>query len=567
MIERYLQIRHASLAGLLPDGRIAYLADTTGLEQLWLVAEDGIHEQLSFGSERVTGALCSPSEPVVVVARDAGGNEKHALAAIDATTGAEHSLTANPAAMHVPGAFSPDGSQLAITHTGRNGADFDVAIIDLASGRHRELAQPGGWTRVVDWHDAGILAVRATTPFDPDLYLLDPLSGASQHLTPHEGEVAYESAHLLPDGAVLCACDEGSEFMRLAELRDGRPRFLTADEADVESIALDATRTRRAHVANRDGGSELVCDGAVVETPAGLAGGVCFGPDGSITLTLAPANDTADVWSIRPQPRRRTRSAAGGLARGSFVTPTLHEVESFDGRRIPYFLFGEPGRPTMCWVHGGPESQFRPQMAPVIQYLCAHGVTVAAPNVRGSTGSGRTFHHLDDVEQRLDSVADLAALGRALGAGQGTPVGVMGGSYGGYMTMAAITEHPELWSAAVNTVGIVNIVTFLENTSAYRRGLREAEYGSLEHDRELLAAISPIHKVERIRCPLMVIHGANDPRVPVGEAEQVVEALRAREQTVEYLRYEDEGHGITRLANRLDCYPRVVRFLEEHLPC
>ena len=135
------------------------------------------------------------------------------------------------------------------------------------------------------------------------------------------------------------------------------------------------------------------------------------------------------------------------------------------------------------------------------------------------------------------------------------------------MTMAAITEHPELWSAAVNTVGIVNFVTFLENTSAYRRGLREAEYGSLEHDRELLAAISPIHKVERIRCPLMVIHGANDPRVPVGEAEQVVEALRAREQTVEYLRYEDEGHGITRLANRLDCYPRVVRFLEEHLPC
>ncbi|MDX6599375.1 MAG: hypothetical protein QOE87_3262, partial [Gaiellales bacterium] len=211
------------------------------------------------------------------------------------------------------------------------------------------------------------------------------------------------------------------------------------------------------------------------------------------------------------------------------------------------------------------ESQFRPQMAPVIQYLCAQGITVAAPNVRGSTGYGRSYHHLDDVERRLDSVSDLAALGRALGAGSGTPVGVMGGSYGGYMTMAAITEHPELWSCAVNIVGIVNFVTFLERTGAYRRALREAEYGSLERDRAFLESISPIRKIDRIACPLMVIHGANDPRVPVSEAEQVVAALQARDAPVEYLRYEDEGHGITRLPNRLDCYPRVAAFLQRHL--
>ena len=141
----------------------------------------------------------------------------------------------------------------------------------------------------------------------------------------------------------------------------------------------------------------------------------------------------------------------------------------------------------------------------------------------------------------------------------------MGGSYGGYMTMAAITEHPDLWRCAVNIVGIVNFVTFLERTGAYRRALREAEYGSLERDREFLESISPIRKIDRIACPLMVIHGANDPRVPVSEAEQVVEALRARSAPVVYLRYEDEGHGITRLPNRLDCYPRVAAFLQEHL--
>jgi dipeptidyl aminopeptidase/acylaminoacyl peptidase len=141
----------------------------------------------------------------------------------------------------------------------------------------------------------------------------------------------------------------------------------------------------------------------------------------------------------------------------------------------------------------------------------------------------------------------------------------MGGSYGGYMTMAAITEHPELWAAAVNIVGIVNFVTFLERTGSYRRALREAEYGSLEHDRAFLERISPIHKVDRIVCPLFVVHGANDPRVPVSEAEQVVAALRERGREVEYLRYEDEGHGITRLRNRLDCYPQIAAFLERHL--
>ena len=307
-------------------------------------------------------------------------------------------------------------------------------------------------------------------------------------------------------------------------------------------------------------------DGGRLEgLPGGVVSALAFAPDGSLTVTAGPPDDSTDVWTAAPAVGRRTRSAVGGLDRSGFVRPVLEEVESFDGRRIPYLRFGPAGRPALCWVHGGPESQFRPQMAPVIQYLCAQGITVAAPNVRGSTGYGRTYHHLDDVQRRLDSVADLAALARALGAGAGTPVGVMGGSYGGYMTMAAITEHPDLWRCAVNIVGIVNFVTFLERTGAYRRALREAEYGSLERDRAFLESISPIRKIERIACPLMVIHGANDPRVPVSEAEQVVEALRARNAPVEYLRYEDEGHGITRLPNRLDCYLRVAKFLQGHL--
>ncbi len=567
MIERYLQIRAATVAGHLPSGELGYLADVTGLLQLWRVAPDGLHEQVTFAGERITVALPSPREERWVIARDAGGNERHALFAIDAAGGSERALSHDPEAIHVPGAFSPDGSQVAFTHTGRNGVDFDVAVVAVAGGERVDLAQPGGWSHVTDWSEHGILVQRANTPFDHDLFLVDAASGTPTHLTPHEGEVSYDTARLLPDGSVLCACDAASEFTRLALLRGGaEPELLTPDDADVELVALDAARTRRAWAVNRGGESEVWLDGTRVEgLPRGVVSALAFARDGSLTVTAGPPDDSTDVWSAAPRVARRTRSAVGGLDRSGFVRPELAEVESFDGRRVPYLRFGPPGRPALCWVHGGPESQFRPQMAPVIQYLCAQGITVAAPNVRGSTGYGRSYHHLDDVERRLDSVADLAALGRALGAGSDTPVGVMGGSYGGYMTMAAITEHPELWACAVNIVGIVNFVTFLERTGAYRRTLREAEYGSLERDRAFLESISPIRKIGRIACPLMVIHGANDPRVPVGEAEQVVAALQARGAAVEYLRYEDEGHGITRLANRLDCYPRVAAFLQQHL--
>jgi dipeptidyl aminopeptidase/acylaminoacyl peptidase len=567
VIERYLQIRAATVAGHLPSGELGYLADVTGLLQLWRVAPDGLHEQVTFGSERITAALPSPSEARWVIARDAGGNERHALFAIEADGTSELPLSDNAEAIHVPGAFSPDGKLVAFTHTGRNGVDFDVAVVALSGQGRRELAQPGGWSHVTDWSEHGILVQRANTPFDHDLFLVDPESGETGRVTPHEGEVAFDSARLLPDGAVLCACDAGSEFARLAVLREGAdPEFLTPDDADVEIVALDPSRARRAWTVNRGGESEVWLDGERVEgLPSGVVSALAFARDGSLTVTAGPAEDSTDVWTAAPATARRTRSAVGGLDRTGFVRPVLEHVESFDGRRIPYLRFGPAGRPALCWVHGGPESQFRPQMAPVIQYLCAQGITVAAPNVRGSTGYGRTFHHLDDVEKRLDSVSDLAALARGLGAGGDMRVGVMGGSYGGYMTMAAITEHPELWTCAVNIVGIVNFVTFLERTGAYRRALREAEYGSLERDRAFLESISPIRKVERIACPLMVIHGANDPRVPVSEAEQVVEALRARAAPVEYLRYEDEGHGITRLPNRLDCYPRVAAFLQQYL--
>ncbi len=222
--------------------------------------------------------------------------------------------------------------------------------------------------------------------------------------------------------------------------------------------------------------------------------------------------------------------------------------------------------PVIVSVHGGPEGQERPGFNPLYQYYLSRGYAILATNVRGSTGYGKTFSHLDDVEKREDSVKDLASAVEWLKTSGGADpkrIAVMGGSYGGYMTMAAVTLYPELWAAAVNTVGIVNWETFLKNTSGYRRRQREVEYGMLDKDIDMLRRISPIAKIDRIKTPLFVIHGKNDPRVPYTEAEQVVKALKDRNAIVEYKLFNDEGHGISKLKNRLELYPLVADFLDK----
>jgi len=280
----------------------------------------------------------------------------------------------------------------------------------------------------------------------------------------------------------------------------------------------------------------------------------------------------ADLASGRA--RQVTRSSRAGIPQASFVEPELLRYPSFDGLSIAGFLYRpltvRPGDKLhiLFIVHGGPESQTQPTFGPITQYFVNRGYAVFAPNVRGSTGYGKRCAHLDDVEKRLDAVADLGYGARYLieqGLADPQRIAVYGGSYGGFMVLSALTQYPEIWATGIDIVGIANFLTFLENTGPWRRDLRIAEYGDPEKDRELLQRISPINQVHRIRAPLMVIHGANDPRVPVGEAEQIVAALRARNVPVAYLRYEDEGHGLSKLANRLDAYAKMADFLDEHL--
>jgi dipeptidyl aminopeptidase/acylaminoacyl peptidase len=263
---------------------------------------------------------------------------------------------------------------------------------------------------------------------------------------------------------------------------------------------------------------------------------------------------------------------AASSAAAELTEPELHRFRSFDGESIPVFLFEPPARegppPVVFVIHGGPEAQLRPIWQPLSQYFVSHGLAVAAPNIRGSTGYGKRYQHLDDVERRLDSVNDLAALHDALadaGRIEGDRAVLYGGSYGGYMVLAGLAFQPERWAAGIELVGISSLVTFLENTAEWRRKFREREYGSLERDREFLLEASPLTRVDQIRAPLFVIHGANDPRVPVGEARQIHRSLTERGIRCELLIYEDEGHGLKKLPNKLDAYPRAAAFLDEVL--
>ena len=590
--DRYLKIRGAWGASWSPDGRrVAFLTEITGVPQVWEVpawggggAGSGWPEQLTFHDERVSGAEYSPTGDDILFGMDAGGNERQQLFLLGPEGSAERDLTRDPEAIHYPGGFAPDGRRIAFTATRRNGTDFDVFVQNLPDGEPRTVWEVSGYHTVSGWSPDGnsLIVSRHHSNVNNDLYRLDLQDGGARLLTPHEGDARFGSASVTPDGnSLYLATDRDGDFVRLArlELSTLELGYLTGDDHDVEEVELSKDGRFLAVTRNVGGYSDLLFFNGRggrrpdPEVPRGVVGGLAFSPDSEkLAFTLVGPARNPDVWTMQPpdgEARRLTRSSTAGVPLQSFRRPEIVRYPTFDGREISA-VFYEPGEAgdgasVIVNVHGGPESQSRPAFAPVTQYLLERGHAVFSPNVRGSTGYGKAFTHLDDVRLRMDSVKDLAHAAYWLRERGHEKVAVMGGSYGGFMVLAALTEHPDLWSAGVDIVGIANLVSFLENTGSYRRRLREPEYGSLKEDGDFLRSISPIHKADRITAPLMVVHGKNDPRVPVGEAEQIVDKVRENGGSVEYLLYEDEGHGLAKLKNRLDAYPRIAAFLDQHL--
>ena len=623
-LERYLNVRSAYGASWSPDGdRLAFLLDTTGVPQVWTIDEPGAWPvQHTTFEERVTFVDYSPTREELVFGMDEGGNERAQLHLLDAERGEIENLTRQPDAKHRWGGWASDGDRFAFASNRRDEAVFDLYVQDReARGDDAELIAEGdGWLSLAGWSpdDDQLLVHEARSSFDHELHVCDVDSGELRQITDHEDDIRYSSPEWAPDGeGIYLATDEDADTRSLRYLDLASGELATVWEGgdwEVDGVAIDEDSDLAVASRNVDGetglavgrlaGSTEIDPLPVPELPGPIAGGVDVSPNGDrFSITATGRSHNANVWVVdvadevddgeqtgsapiddafgQTAPggapvERWTAAPTAGIPQYTFRDPELVHYETFDGREIPAWLTlpdsdsngADDGLSVIVDVHGGPESQRRPSFSAVQQYFLSRGYALFEPNVRGSTGYGREYTHLDDVDKRMDSVADLAAAHDWLAERSeidSERIVVKGGSYGGFMVLAAMTEYPDLWAAGVDVVGIANFVTFLENTGDWRRELREAEYGSLEEDRELLEEISPINSIEQIEAPLFVAHGANDPRVPLGEAEQVADAAREQGVPVELLVFDDEGHGFSKLENRIESTERIAAFLDEHV--
>jgi dipeptidyl aminopeptidase/acylaminoacyl peptidase len=591
-LKRYASTRSASMAALSDDGTAMLITTRFGdTEQAHVVKMPmGDRKQLTFGDEPLRQPQFVPgSTTAITYLTDIGGNEKYQVARMELATGAVSLLT-DGKSRNPSYEWALDGSRLAFSSNARNGKDIDIWISDGKSPGKLALERQGDWTPI-DWSSDGkrLLLREMISINDMRLHVLDTGSGQAKRVTPESPVASYRTAVFDPRGErIFATTDREGEFVELYEidLATGNHTPLSRDIAwNVESVAIASDGKTIAFVTNEGGFGKLRLLDVKTrkalpspDLPQGIVSGLRFAgkaPVLGFTVFGPTRSGDAYTYDLRSGKLARwTESEQGGLDPSSFVAPTLIEYPTFDGKQIPAFYYkprGNGPHPVLVIIHGGPEAQVRPFFNPFAQYLLVEsGIAVIEPNVRGSDGYGKSWLLLDNAEKREDSVKDIGALldwvGKQseLDAGR---VAVYGGSYGGYMVLASLVHFGDRLKAGIDYVGISNFVSFLENTEAYRRDLRRAEYGDERKPemREHLQRISPSNRAGEIESALFVVHGANDPRVPASEAEAIVKAVRGQGRDVWYYLAKNEGHGFRKLPNRELLYQLAVLFLERHL--
>jgi dipeptidyl aminopeptidase/acylaminoacyl peptidase len=597
----YSNVRSAQFAAWRPDGKGMLVLTRFGqTTQIHSVAAPGAARfQLTFFDEPVGATIASPNPEIdaVVFSRDVGGNEMFQLHWMDLATGALRQITKD-GTRNIQPVFRHDGGALAFGSNERNGADTDVWLWTPTEGRRILTAREGAWSPAEFSPDGKRLIVARTISInDVRLSILDIESGELTDLADVGGISTYGGGYpaVFVDGgrAVLTASSVGGEFatFRRIDLESGRERpFGPKIDWDVSEFALSPDGRRVAVAWNEDGSTVLrildAATGAVLRTVidgVGIAGNLAFAPDSrTVGLFRGGPQLPGDAFALDVETGTLTRwttSEAGGLDPAGFAGAELIRYPSFDRvrgrtREIPAWLYvpeGEGPFPVVIDIHGGPEAQARPGFNAWTQFLVREmGIAVVVPNVRGSSGYGRTWLDADNGRLRMDSVRDIGALLDWIGGDARFDAGrvvVYGGSYGGFMVLASMVEYSDRLAGGVAIVAISHFRTFLENTSRYRVDLRRVEYGD-ERDagmRAFMERIAPLNNAERIGKPLFVIHGANDPRVPASEAEQVLSAVRANGTEAWYMLARDEGHGFRKQLNREAMQRAVAGFFERHL--
>jgi dipeptidyl aminopeptidase/acylaminoacyl peptidase len=556
----------------------------------------GARQQLTFFPDPVYGGKFQPSNgDCIVFQKDIGGGEWYQLYRYDMSTGNSTLLT-DGKSRNLMGPWSTKGDRIAYTSTRRTGQDSDIWVIDPADPKSDRLLtqlKGGGW-EPNDWSpdDSKILVSEGISINETYLWLIDAATGEKTELTPRNlaQKVAYSSPRFSRDGkGIYFTSDNESEFqqLRYLDLSTKQTRVLTSNLPwDVDEFALSWDGKSIAFLTNEDGLSILhLMDAAtgkelsVPKLPVGLLSGLIWHRNNKdLAFSLVSAASPGDCYSIDVSTGTLERWTASEteVKTTGYREPQLVRWKSFDGKMISGFLYSPPAkftgkRPVLVEIHGGPEGQSRPDfLGRYNYYLNELGIAIIFPNVRGSTGYGKTFTLLDNGFLREDTYKDINALFDWISAQSELDqdrIALIGGSYGGHMTLAVSTFYSPRIRCSVDIVGPSNLVTFLEHTEAYRRDLRRVEYGD-ERDpkmRAFLEKIAPMNNVEKIKKPMLVVAGKNDPRVPVSESDQIFAALKKQGTPAWYIMATDEGHGFQKKANQDFEFYATVEFFEEYL--
>lgn len=598
--EQFTAIRRYGLGSMSfsPDGsHIAYIVNTSGQFNLWRQPSAGgfPHQLTVFSDRAVRQVAWAPDGRQIAFTADHHGDEFTQVFVLPAGGGQPEPLTDAPLTQHFidGGPWSPNGRWLAYYGNDRDDhTNMDVLARDMKTGDVRRILAGQALYAFGGWSPDGkrILAVDVKSNTNQDIYLVDPRDGAHRLLTEHDGQVKYQPGPWAADGSgFYFLTDEGREFTGLAfyDVRAYKWDWVETPDWDVENLAGSDDGRHLAWVVNEDGYSRLYVRNTrtgklltLPELPAGVQVNLVFSPDGDklAVLWMTPVH-CAEIYVLDLRKRsvtQITHSMLGGIDERDLSTPRLVRYPTWDGRKIPAWLYKPRGASArnkagvILSIHGGPEAQERPLYiySGMYQYWTSRGLGVLAPNIRGSTGYGKTYQkliHRDWGGGELKDIEAAVQYLRTLDWVDPARIGVFGGSFGGFATLSAVSRLPDYWAVAVDIVGPSNLLTFVKAVPPHWRRFMDEWVGSPETDRDRLIERSPITYVDQIKTPLFIIQGAKDPRVVKSESDQIVEKLRARGVDVRYDVYEDEGHGFTKRENELKAWRDAAAFLEKYL--
>jgi dipeptidyl aminopeptidase/acylaminoacyl peptidase len=593
-VARMARVGSANSPSFSPDGKwVSFISNMSGSPQVWIVpSEGGYPRMVTNGDDPVTQAEWSPASDWIAVTIAPGGGLNTQVYVVKPDGTGIKLLTKGGEDNNGFDRWTYDGKQIAIDSNRDNPAARDSFMVDVTTGETRLAARnPGiGGVEGISHDGKRALLNRLKNRGDNNLYVLDLVSGKDTLITKHE-VVAEFFGDISPDGrTAYIGTNKDRDTMAFGRIKfaaDGTPGNIEIlaerQDGELDGIRINKQGTLAALAWNVKGRSELSFYDLVQnkqvpgpKLPGELVAGATFSDDGSkMAIVAAGAAQPTDIWVLdmkTKQFRELTFSPHAGVDLAALVRPELVTFKSFDGLELSGWLYkpknqNGPG-PYVISFHGGPEGQERAPFRGDYQALLGQGIGVFAPNVRGSSGFGKKFVNLDNGELRVNGVKDIkACVDYLVNNHFADPkrVGITGGSYGGYMTMAGLTEYPDLFAAGVDLFGIVNFMTFFQHTQPWMAAISKVEYGDPDTQKEMLDKLSPIYKLDRIKAATMVQHGANDTNVPVIEAEQIVKTLKGRGVPVEYILFPDEGHGWRKVPNRIKSTVEMVRFFSEHL--